>query len=682
MNELFRNTLGPAGWLAIGLVPPAIFALYFLKLKRQPLEVPSTYLWTKVIEDLHVNSIWQRLRQNLLLFLQLLLVALAILALLRPGWQGESLSGRKFIFLVDRSASMSSTDGDGDATRLDTAKKRIATLIDQMDSDMSAMIIAYDDEPDVVQEFTDNRRLLREALDRIEPTAKPTNIRGALELASGFANPERVSIEEGGAEFDATVQEPVELYVFSDGRFGPVEGFSLGNLNAKYLPLGSLEANNLAITAFNTRRNDSRPEDRQAFVQVANFSDKPQTGTVQLFLDGQLRDAAELTIPDGDVVGTTFNLGDAPTGKLEARLDPPAELKDRLNLDNRGFAVLDPQKQSRILLVTPGNNALELALTTGRAKRLGKVDKVATDAIGTPDFKQRMESETYDLVIFDQCAPAKPEEMPLANTLFIGRVPPLPGWTEKSSQEKVGAPQIIDWQRSHPLLNLVELGNVGVVDSLIVRPPSGGKVLVDSTKGPIMAIAPRDGYEDAVLGFEIVGKNKLGEVEANTNWPRHYSFPNFCLNVFQYLGGASADGQNEVIRPGEPAEIDLPETKDALTVVLPDGSKRAIDSPEAGKLVFHETDQPGSYEVKAGGNVLARFSVNLFDREESDVRLRARQDGEKGLQEVESLSIGYVDVAAESPSSPVRKELWTALLLAALAVLVFEWYIYNRRVYI
>ncbi len=682
MGELFRNTIGPAGWLAIGLVPPAIFALYFLKLKRQPLEVPSTYLWTKVIEDLHVNSIWQRLRQNLLLFLQLLLVALAIFALLRPGWQGESLSGRKFIFLVDRSASMSATDGDGDATRLDSAKKRITALIDQMDSDMSAMIIAYDDEPDVVQEFTDNRRLLREALDRIQPTSKPTNIRGALELASGFANPERVSIEEGGAEFDATVQEPVELYVFSDGRFGPVEGFSLGNLNAKYLPLGTVEANNLAITAFNTRRNDSRPEDRQAFVQVANFSDAPQTGTIQLFLDGRLLDAAEVTVPDGDVVGTTFNLGDAPTGKLEARLDPPAELKDRLKLDNRGFAVLDPQKQTRILLVTPGNNALELALTTGRAKRLGKVDKLSPEAIGTPDFQQRMEAETYDLVIFDQCAPAKPEEMPLANTLFIGRLPPLPGWAEKSSKEPVGAPQIIDWQRSHPLLNLVELGNVGVVDSLIVRPPAGGKVLVDSTKGPIMAIAPRDGYEDAVLGFEIVGKNKVGEVEANTNWPRYFSFPNFCLNVFQYLGGASADGQNEIIRPGEPAEIDLPETKDALTVILPDGSKRAIDSPEAGKLVFHETDQPGSYEVQAGGNVVARFAVNLFDREESDVRLRARQDGEKGLQEVESLSIGYVDVAAESPSSPVRKELWTGLLLAALAVLVLEWYIYNRRVYI
>jgi len=30
----------------------------------------------------------------------------------------------------------------------------------------------------------------------------------------------------------------------------------------------------------------------------------------------------------------------------------------------------------------------------------------------------------------------------------------------------------------------------------------------------------------------------------------------------------------------------------------------------------------------------------------------------------------------------VRKELWTMLLMAALAVLVLEWYIYNRRVYV
>ena len=58
--------LGPMAWILLGLVPPMILLLYFLKLRRMPLEVPSTYLWTKTIEDLHVNSIWQRLRNSLL----------------------------------------------------------------------------------------------------------------------------------------------------------------------------------------------------------------------------------------------------------------------------------------------------------------------------------------------------------------------------------------------------------------------------------------------------------------------------------------------------------------------------------------------------------------------------------------------------------------------------------------
>ena len=72
--DIFINTLTGWQWLILAAIPPAIIALYFLKLRRQPLEVPSTFLWHRTIEDLHVNSLWQRLRQNLLLFLQLLLL--------------------------------------------------------------------------------------------------------------------------------------------------------------------------------------------------------------------------------------------------------------------------------------------------------------------------------------------------------------------------------------------------------------------------------------------------------------------------------------------------------------------------------------------------------------------------------------------------------------------------------
>src|SRR5262245_57074924 len=109
-------------WGLLGLVPPAIIALYFLKLRRQPLAVPSTYLWSRAIEDLHVNSLWQRLRQSLLLFLQLLLIGLIATTLMRPGWSGTKLEGKRFVFLIDTSASMGATVGA--SSRLDQAERK------------------------------------------------------------------------------------------------------------------------------------------------------------------------------------------------------------------------------------------------------------------------------------------------------------------------------------------------------------------------------------------------------------------------------------------------------------------------------------------------------------------------------------------------------------------------------
>ncbi|HCK41019.1 MAG: hypothetical protein CMJ72_03980 [Planctomycetaceae bacterium] len=680
MEGLFRNTLGPGGWFVLGLIPPAIFAIYFLKLKRQPLEVPSTFLWNRVIEDLHVNSLWQRLRKSLLLFLQLLLIALAILALLRPGWQGESLLGQRYIFLIDRSASMSATDGLQGGSRLMEAKQRVAALIDQLESDMSAMIIAFDQQPNVVQEFTNNKRLLRESLNRIEPSAGLTDLRGALELADGFANPARIMSEDGSKEFEVTEQQSVELYILSDGRFRGVEGFSLGNLQAKFLPIGSFASQNMAITTFNTRQGDERSDGLQAFVKVANYSEQDQSVVVELYLEKRLLDAAEIDIAAGEVAATTFRLAAASEGQLMAKLVFSANFKDELSLDNRSYAVLEDRRDARVLLVTPGNSVLEIALATKRIERMAKVEKVEPSIMAKDDFRIQIQSETYDLVIFDQCVPPV---MPLANTLFIGRLPPQEDWSPSKLQP---VPQIIDWQRSHPLFSMVEMGNVQIRDTLLARPPSGGRVLVDSTIGPLVAITPRDRYEDVVVGFEIVGQDEQG-VSFNTDWPRKHSFPNFWFNVLEYFSRMQKSTHQHNL-PESPVELRVSGALNNLDVRLPDGTRSPVEFASPGQVVFHDTKQLGIYEIldqeekSKGERIVKSFAVNLFDPMESDIRLQVEQDGEDGVKRVHSLAIGYVDVQAELSTTSVRRELWKYLLLGALAVLILEWYIYNRRVYV
>src|SRR5438876_5281322 len=105
-----NTPLGLTAWSALAGVPVGIIALYFLKLRRRPVRVSSTLLWRRSLEDLHVNSLFQRLRRNLLLFLQLLAVALAMLALAGPRIMGTAGQGQRYILVIDNSASMSATD--------------------------------------------------------------------------------------------------------------------------------------------------------------------------------------------------------------------------------------------------------------------------------------------------------------------------------------------------------------------------------------------------------------------------------------------------------------------------------------------------------------------------------------------------------------------------------------------
>ncbi|MFT7644210.1 MAG: hypothetical protein ACI9G1_005976, partial [Pirellulaceae bacterium] len=223
-------TLNALCWTVLIAIPFGIILLYFLKLRRAPLEVPSTYLWSRTIEDLHVNSLWQRLRQSLLLFLQLLLLLLIIIACLFPWLQGTELKGGRLIFLVDVSASMAATDTRSSISRLDAAKVEIAKLIDKMESGHTAMIISFADQARVEQSFTDSRSRLRMKLNQVKLTNRTTNLDEALRTAAGLANPG--SSGESSAEARAAT-----MYIFSDGGFAATE-FSLGTLTPEYKPMG------------------------------------------------------------------------------------------------------------------------------------------------------------------------------------------------------------------------------------------------------------------------------------------------------------------------------------------------------------------------------------------------------------------------------------------------------------
>ena len=655
-------------WAILAAVPPGIVLLYFLKLKRQPLEVPSTYLWRKSIEDLHVNSLWQKMRQSLLLFLQLAFIALIFFALLRPYWQGSRLSGDRFIFLIDNSASMRATDIQKDSrrTRLDEAKNRIGALIDEMKAGDSAMLISFSDRDHtrVAQQYTESRNDLQRALAAVPQTNYPTALDEALRVASGLANPKK-SGDKGGVDTPFADAVPADLYIFSDGKFPDVADFSLGNLRPVFVPLGSPEVDNTGITAFSVRRNEERAEKLQAYFNIENFGGKEIAADVELFHNGETDplDVKHLTIAPGKTTSDIFDLAaDIDEGTLRLKLD----VKDAFALDKEAYAVVGSTRRAKVLLVTPGDQALEDAAGTGGANKIAEVALAKPEILAKPEFQKAAAAEAYDLIIFDRCVP---KEMPQANTLFIGRLPPV-GWT---AGDKIVGPIIIDTDHAHPVMQFVEMGDVLIGEGLPLKPPPSSAKLIESHKGTLCAIAPREGYQDAVLGFELIGTDDKGDRYVNTNWTvNRPSFPCFIWNVLNNLGGQRDVQSAGTVRPGQPMELHSETAADHVTVLVPRGRKLDVQRGKQGKFQFSGTDDLGVYEVRDGDKISERFTVNLFDRAESDIRPRGK-DG---------IKIGYVPVEATTHWEPARQEAWKWLVLAALVLLVFEWYIFNRRVYL
>ncbi|TWU04895.1 vWA domain-containing protein [Stieleria varia] len=656
------STLSPGQWALLGAVPLGIILLYFLKLRREPVEIPSTYLWARTVEDLHVNSLLQRLRRNLLLLLQLLAIALAALALLRPGIRGEQSGLGRTVFLLDTSASMMTTDVEDDDDRFAQAKRMIGERIDTMLDTDEAMLITFSDRAEVLQAFTSDRTRLREALDRATVTNRTTDIRGALQAADGLANPRRSSTSGDATDIQVADAMPAEMLIYSDGNFQDVNTFNMGNLKARYVPIGSETTGNLAITAFSADRNVESPGDAQAYATITNYSSTPDTCEAALYVNGEYRESQSVKLDEEGEAGVTFSLpNEESAATVELRLESDGNpLQDELTVDNFAYAGLRPLRTVSVLVLTSGNSPLEIGLTTESAQKVCVADFQPTGYLDTEEYKARVEAGIDDLIIYDRC---QPKEMPPTNTFFIGSLPPEQ-WSYTSEPGRV---ILVDIDRTHPLMQYLELYSLLVFSGRALEGPPGTRELVGADSGTMLALAPRDGFQDLVLGFEIVSTDDDGGTLTNTNWYAERSWPVFLLNIMRYLAGAADATSAPSYLPGETVRLRLESQIAKVEISRGLASGEEMSVAPGGIVEFVDTDSPGAYRVMADDKLVELFSVNLFGQRESNVPTQP------------AFELGYDTLTGESGVER-RVEYWRWILVAMLALLAIEWWLYNKRI--
>lgn len=712
LNTSLEERLGISHHLPIALtaatllflVPILIVLLYFLKLKRKPHSVPSTFLWKKSIEDLHVNRLMQWLRQNVLLLLQLLVILSLIYAILAPKRHTGGKPGKYYILMIDQSASMSATDVN--PNRLAWAKAEAIKEIDAASDEDQGMIIVFSSSAETRQGYTNNRSLLRKVIEDIQPTNRPTRIEEALSLAESLANPTRSTeneavrpdnVEAGKERQYATAEGvPTDVHLYSDGRFPDVPSFALSNLQLTlHVPPKSESgtADNLGILGFDAFRDDFDPNKLIAHCRVANFRNRQASVTV---IVDEIRDNEARFLRQQTVFLPPRVVEEAKNNPLAAEKDEPGELSVRFELseidvskdtilrarlsgnndafaaDDRAWLVLGIVRKAKVLLVGEINPAIRESIRSPANRLICETSFISeADMKDQKKYLDPARSGDFDLVIFERCAPPNLEAMPRSNTLFLGSPPPpwhLQGMDDDYRVEKVDFPQVRGWSDRHPVMKGIRAWHELLIAEgfrMKALPSKSPRLLEGGGDLVLMTALSRGSHTDLVVAFPIASDGE----KWNTNWILKSSFPVFLRNVLYSLGNVRDATTEESLRPGEQKLIAPGLSVKRMEIFPPSGESRKLERGPRPEFAFGETNELGVYEATWEPKERLRFAVNLFDLEESNIEPRT------------IVQIGSEKIASGEPRKQPR-ELWRWFVIAGFLFVLIEWWVYNKRVQI
>jgi len=604
-------------WLFALLAPLVLF--YFLKLKRPRMEVPSLVLWRQVLADRRVNSPFQKFKRNILLLLQILLLLLLATAALQPFLRRRPSKALRVPVLIDCSASMAALDAPGGSSRLDAAKKKAGEMIDALLPDQKLCLISFSGGARRRTDFTDNKRVLREALDQIKVEDVRSDIEDAMRMTQALAR--SVAFKE--------------VILLSDGNFPSRAHFQLSfDLNYQRVPKAGP---NFGVTSLNARR--WAEGDWDVFALIEGSAEAEGSVSVQVTRDGVPLGTEEALLTAGGEQRIMFRVSGERACELEVRLIP--EGADSLASDNVAYLNL-PALRPLQIFVSPNLDAYAHALR----------------ALEGVLVETEPEAGAYDLVVTDRTEDLNME----AGTRFcVGVVP-----TEIGAALTVAKEQsvVVDWDRASALLQHVELAELAILD----QPRSaegitesdyenaGYEVIVWGDRGPLL-LRNRSGNR---LSYFLLFHSDRSTL------PYRVGFPVLVSNLVQVALRETGLAEVQGRRTGTLGELVLGPQRH-YTVDAPDGTAYRTRSDLNGVLAAVPAPAVGYYTVSEGGSEKARVGAALLTSSETSLA------GVEQITFAEELS-----VAASSKELRTDRPLWMLLSVLAFCLLLGEWWYFQR----
>lgn len=691
------NFLSPASLFLFGLAIP-IIALYILKLRRRREPVSTLMFWEQLFKERQTTSLFQRLKHLLSLLLQLLFLALLVLAVARPQFAFITKSARQLILIVDHSASMNAVlnfdpDNSKDAgpeteSRLDSAKETALQIVRGLRFMDEMSVISCHTRPIIHTPFTRHQKTIREAIESIEPTDIKTDLKPAIDLALAVAqtkpNPEIIILSDFQKISEETLADFQNLQS-ENTKPDDDDQEQKRNIKLHLLQIGE-ENDNVGITQFRVRKSIVNAFDYETLLSVINTSDEEKKCSVELYFNESLFDVRPYTLSPGEIKTEIFSNFTFEGGELKAVLD----IEDALKTDNVAYATLPIRESITVLLVTEENPFLRNALA---------VDEKINLTVATPT-EYEANTQEFEVIIFDRYSPTSLGD---GNFMFIyppnSDTPPNIGTGDSVATWEIGeeieTPIITEWERTHPILQHVQLENVLIGKAYAVTPPPTSKILVRSFEAPVVFV-------------DVTPKRKIVFAAINileSDLPLRIAFPVIMANTITwFVQGDKIEEYHlltgEVLRYKFDAQ-EIEEVKNKLpqdetvenpqmTVKITGPDDETWDIPiDNDELLFDQTQLAGFYALTltdATTEENAETDQNLEEENTTDDNgfkklwaINLASETEASINAVDGIEELVTETELISGSSFFRFPPWIYLVFLAVILSVVEWFMYQRR---
>ncbi|MCI7443558.1 MAG: BatA domain-containing protein [Clostridium sp.] len=430
--------------LFFSITIPMVVLLYILKRKYKEKEISSSLLWMEAYKNSSANTPWEKLKVNIMMFLQILILALIILALMNPYLNFGQKEYKNIIVVIDNTASMS-TLYDGEKTRLEEGKEIAEEYIKNSKEENEKYIISYNggNDYDVVNDFKD--------ITQKYGTGDITNIFSYVRaLGEGL--------------------EGYEVLVITDKEI------NLEDINGKVISLGN-NGENVGITNLAHKFYDDKIK---IIATVKNFGNSDYNGDFSLYGEDNLLDVKSITLSTGESITLNYEYDKFSYKYLKGELSK----NDLVALDNVYYDVISEEKEKKVLLITEKNVFLEKSLSNLENISLYKTN----DSENIPD-------EDYDLYIFDN---KNMKNIPKSGSILLIN----PESNQFFNVEEIDM-AVSGTSSNEEMPNYLKNMNFALSKYKKIEMPYYGKALLKTGEDVIAFIGEKDERMIGAIGFDI-----------------------------------------------------------------------------------------------------------------------------------------------------------------------------------